>query len=152
MSNIKLPLIDSLGSSPKASDLMTKTVISVTANNSINECVKILSEKKITSLPIVNNRDEILSMISESQLFVFSCVGMMDSKILSLFSKLPVQKDLVLVNPETSIKECIKLMFTKKVKSVAVVERGGYKLVGILSRVDILKKFVDEKDPLIKSD
>jgi CBS domain-containing protein len=52
----------------KAGDVMTKTVLSVTPETSIDECCDIMEENQIRRLPVVDQSGEICGMISQADI------------------------------------------------------------------------------------
>lgn len=60
-----------LGKEPlqlKAADVMTKTVVSVTPETSIEECCDIMEENQIRRLPVVDRNGEICGMVSQADI------------------------------------------------------------------------------------
>lgn len=60
-----------LGKNPlemRAEDVMTKTVISVTPDTTIDECCDIMEENQIRRLPVVDQNGEICGMIAQADI------------------------------------------------------------------------------------
>jgi CBS domain-containing protein len=60
-----------LGKNPlemRAEDVMTKTVISVTPDSTIDECCDIMEENQIRRLPVVDQNGEICGMVSQADI------------------------------------------------------------------------------------
>jgi CBS domain-containing protein len=52
----------------KAGDVMTKTVLSVTPETTIDECCDIMEENQIRRLPVLDQSGEICGMISQADI------------------------------------------------------------------------------------
>lgn len=60
-----------LGKNPldmRADDVMTKTVISVTPETTVDECCDIMEENQIRRLPVVDQNGEICGMVSQADI------------------------------------------------------------------------------------
>ena len=52
----------------KAKDIMTREVITVKAEDTIDEVVKLILEHGISGVPVINDKNEVVGIISESDL------------------------------------------------------------------------------------
>ncbi|AFS79446.1 CBS domain-containing protein [Gottschalkia acidurici 9a] len=142
----------------KAKDIMETSVITVDPDTTIEELAKVLTENNISGVPVVEN-EKIIGIVTEGDLLhkevnpktpgVYSVMG--GFAYLKEFEKykLELQKlsahkaseimttKLELVTEDTEIKEIASIMINKNINRVPVVRDG--KLVGIVSRADVLK-------------
>ncbi len=134
-------------------DVMTTDVITVLKFENIMKVAKILSEKNISGLPVVDKERRVIGMITQAD--ILSMVGMRKEHSFKdllkhmLGEQLPEQKtgDIVgdiMVSPAITIKrdmniaEAARLMDEKRIRRLVVVDDNGL-LEGIVSRADMLK-------------
>lgn len=146
----------------KASDIMNSNVLSIGPNASVEEAVKILSQNQISGLPVVDDKNRLIGIITERDIVVFSSdlhiIPLMSSsnwispytdvsKISSskrgydLISKTNVEKvmtkKLYDVTGDSNWYEIVKLMKSGKINHIPVVDKER-KLIGIITRTDML--------------
>jgi CBS domain-containing protein len=56
-------------------------------------------------------------------------------------------RDVIFVQPETSLEECMNLMTHRRIRHLPVIEKG--KVVGIVSIGDVVKALLEAKDRII---
>ena len=122
-----------------AKDIMTKHVVTVTPETTINDAIKLLVENEISGLIVVNPDKDVIGVISEKDLMVaFDWLGVTKATIRDYYNKA-----IVSVSEDTPIEEINRLLVLKNIKRVPVLR--GTKLAGVVSRRDILK-FIFEKN------
>ncbi len=134
-------------------DVMSKDVITVLKYESILHVAKILSEKNISGLPVVDKKNKVIGIITQAD--ILSILGMRKEHSLKdvlkhmLGEPLPERRmgDIVgdiMTSPAATIKtnanisEAAQIMDDKKIRRLPVVDEKNM-LVGIISRADILK-------------
>lgn len=134
-------------------DVMTKDTITVLKFENIMHVAKILSEKNISGLPVVDKENHVIGMITQAD--ILSMIGVRKEHTFKdllkhmLGEQLPEQKtgDIVadiMVAPVVTIKcdmniaDAAQLMDEKRIRRLVVVDDNNV-LVGIISRADILK-------------
>jgi sulfide:quinone oxidoreductase len=134
-------------------DVMTRNVISVLKYDSIMQAAHILSQKNISGLPVVDKENNVIGIITQAD--ILSVVGMRKEHTFKdllkhmLGERLPERKigdivadimasPAVTLTPRSNIAEAAQIMDEKKIRRLPVVDDGN-KLVGIISRADILK-------------
>lgn len=145
----------------KVSEFMTKNVISCGPKETVDSAAALMLDKNISVLPITNDNQEIVGLITESD-FVGKEVEVPHAlaSLKSLFGKvsrfsdveetymqaknMPLEKVMTknptTVSPEDTISSVVNLMSSKGFKRLPVVE--GQKLVGIITRKDLIKAFL----------
>ena len=134
-------------------DVMTEDVIAVQKFDDIAHASKILSERNISGLPVVDKENRVIGIISEADV-----LAMMGSQrkhttrdfIRHLFGH-PLSErkmgDLVgdimtptpiTIRPDADISEAAKIMEERRIRRLAVVD-SEQRLIGVVSRRDILK-------------
>ena len=146
----------------KASDIMNSNVLSIGPHASVEEAVKILSQNQISGLPVVDDKNRLIGIITERDIVVFSSdlhiIPLMSSsnwispytdvsKISSskrgfeLISKTNVEKvmtkKLYDVTGDSNWFEIVKIMKSGKINHIPVVDKER-KLIGIITRTDML--------------
>jgi CBS domain-containing protein len=134
-------------------DVMTGDVISILKYESIMHVAKILSEKNISGLPVVDKKNKVIGIITQAD--ILSILGIKKGHTLKdllkhmLGEPLPERRmgDIVgdiMTSPAATIKtnaniaEAAQMMDEKKIRRLPVVDEKNV-LVGIISRADILK-------------
>lgn len=140
-------------------DIMTRDVISVSPQTEIVQAAKLLLDKHINGLPVVDDRGNLVGILCQSDLIAQqkrfplpSVFNLLDSFIPltspSRFEK-EVQKisavtvgeamtrEPVTVSPDTTIEEVARLMVNKNLHTLPVVD--GNKLIGIIGKEDVLR-------------
>jgi CBS domain-containing protein len=142
----------------KAKDIMTKEPITVTPDMEIVKAAKILLEKGVNGVPVVD-AGKLVGILCQSDLIAQqkklplpSLFTLLDGfiplastkhyeKVLQKIAAVTVAdamtSDPVTVNPDTTIEEIASLMVDKNFHTIPVVEKG--KLVGIVGKEDVLR-------------
>ncbi len=140
-------------------DIMTKEVISVSPDTEITRAAKILLEKRINGMPVVDDQNRLVGIICQSDLiaqqkrfpvpnlftFLDGYISLTSIKHLEheiqKFAAITVAQAMspkpVTVHPDTTIEEVASLMVDKYYHTLPVIEDG--KLVGIVGKEDILR-------------
>ncbi len=150
----------------QARDIMTREVITVTTETPISELAKILENKNIGGVPVLNPvNDRLEGIITQNdlverarQLELPPALNILD---LHLFLEIPshlfrrVEKMLgttagevmspnpVTVNQDDPVPQIASLMAKQKVHTIPVMERG--KIVGIIGKIDIIRALAPEE-------
>jgi CBS domain-containing protein len=141
-----------------ARDVMTTDVISVGPEATIGEIAALLIQHRISAVPVVDN-GAIVGIVSEGDLMrrpetetegapspwlsLFTGPGVVPdrfSKAHGTTAREVMTRNVVSVRPDTPLDEVARLLETKRIKRVPVVEKG--RLVGILSRANLLHGLV----------
>ena len=116
-----------------AKDIMTKDVITIKPETTIHEAMKIIVEKEISGLIVLNDKDEVVGVLSEKDLLVaFDWLGVVKPSIVDYYNK-----NVVSVTEDTPVQDINRLLVIKNIKRVPVIK--DKKVVGVVSRLDILR-------------
>lgn len=128
--------------------LQTKTnkVISVSPDTSVLDALKIMAQKNIGSI-LVMEGDNYLGIMTERD-YARKVILREKSSVATLVSEI-MTTDLPRVEPNNSIDYCMKLMADGNVRYLPVFEKGA--LVGIISILDVIKATVDTQKATINS-
>jgi acetoin utilization protein AcuB len=133
-------------------DIMTFDVKTLTLDDTIGMCLKIMTENKIRHIPVVDNATEegktyFVGIVSQRDVFrqispYLGKIGQADSDLKALKQLLVqiVTRNPKCASPETPIQQATTLMVENRVDSVPVLLDN--KLVGIVTATDVLKIFV----------
>ncbi|MFE0698820.1 CBS domain-containing protein [Streptomyces sp. NPDC058872] len=117
-------------------DLMTPTAVAVQRGTSFKEIARLLDEYGVTAVPVVDEEDRPVGVVSEADLLrrhttkggSSTAEGMMSSPV-------------VTARPSWTAIEAARLMERHRVKRLPVVDAQG-RLIGVLSRSDLLRMFL----------
>ncbi|WP_413582813.1 HPP family protein [Bdellovibrio sp. HCB288] len=114
-----------------ARDVMTNDVIMIAVGSSLAEAQSLMKEHGIRHLPVVDQDQRIVGILSNSDLSFFK-----DSKMYPVedFMSQPVQT----MNQSASLMDAIDTMLEKKISSVLVVN-DDEELVGIVTTDDLIQ-------------
>jgi CBS domain-containing protein len=146
--------------SKTVADVMSHDPIVVKAETPLNEAIKILAEKRISGLPVVDDAGNLLGIISETDLMWRETdvtppayIMILDS-VIYLQNPATYERDLhkalgqtvgevmsknpITISPDKSLKEAAKIMHDRKVHRLPVLS-GDNQVIGILTRGDIIR-------------
>jgi acetoin utilization protein AcuB len=131
---------------PKARDLMTKSPVTLQVTATVKDAMQILQSMDIRHLPVVNEQDELIGMVSDRDLRSLSIPRSLDERWLgelrvALREKISsvMTADVLSVDVEADATEIIELMLEHKIGAVPVTDADG-SLVGIVSYIDVLRE------------
>ena len=146
----------SVGFTMLVKDVMTKNVLSISKYESIMQVANILTEKNISGLPVVDKDNKVLGIITQADILSMVGVGrehtFKDLLKYMLGEPLPQRRQgdhvgdimtspAVTIKPDMNIAEAVRMMDEKKFRRLTVVDEKQ-KLIGILTRADILKAVI----------
>ncbi len=149
----------------KAKDIMETNVICVSLDTEISKAVKILLKNHINGVPVMNDQEELVGILCQSDLIfqqkelpIPPIFTILDSIIpLSSSKKLEetlqkisaatvaqaMIKNPVTVAADTPVSEIASLMVEKHFHTIPVVD--GKKLLGIIGKEDVLKTLISKE-------
>lgn len=120
--------------------IMTSPVVTISADTPVLEAAKVMKEKKIERLPVVDE-GRLVGIVTKDRVLRASpsmATSLSLHEIHYLFAKLTVkeimQRDIVTVSPEMTVENAVRLAQEKRVGCLPVVEDG--RVVGILTTND----------------
>lgn len=148
-----------------AKELMTTDVVTIGPDDSVEDVIKVLLENKISGVPVVNENREVVGIVSEGDLIVrnqklrppafiqiLGGIIYLDDpedfkeelrkafayKVSEIMTVVPAT-----VDEDTPAEEIAALMSEEGINRVPVVRDD--KLVGIVTRADIIKAMAEKK-------
>ena len=147
-----------------ASDIMTKDVKTVGPDATIDEAVSLLLSIRASGLPVVDARGVLVGIVSESDFlhraeidtakrrprwieFLLGPGEIAQSYVMSHSRKVAdiMTRDVATVSEDASLNEIVEVMEKRKVKRLPVLT--GDRLVGIISRADLLRAWTASRGP-----
>ncbi|HQT75740.1 MAG TPA: CBS domain-containing protein [Rhodopila sp.] len=153
-----------------AADIMTKNVVTAKPDDTVANVARSLSDHDISALPVCDAAGQIVGMVSEGDLIApvgteraarrtwwlnllaegtdlapsfLDCIKVENRRIGDLMVS-PV----VTAAPDTSVSELADLMVDHRIKRLPIVKDG--KLVGIVSRADLIHAFARTPDAIVE--
>lgn len=142
-----------------AKEVMKKEVITVKPDTAVNQIAKLLYENNISGVPVVNDENKLLGVVSETDLITkvsgphlpahIQLLGGIIylarpheiedelNKIKAVTAGEIMTKELITTDEEAEVSEVAALMVENKVNRIPVVSKDK-KLVGIITRHDLL--------------
>jgi len=148
----------------KAKDIMTKEVITVKPETTIEELARLLMKQQISGAPVVDDKGKIVGIVTEndlisknSRLHIPTILRLFDayiplgtSKMESDIRKMAAStvedictKEIITVDEEASVEYIATIMTEKRIHILPVVREG--KLVGIIGKKDLIKGIAAEQ-------
>ena len=142
-----------------AKDIMTKKVITISKDATLAELAKLLIKNKISGVPIVDEKEELLGIVTEADLiikesnlpfplsFSFAFLESYESYTKSTKEYLETRVEEVMsTNVKTAredmpISKVVNIMINNNINRLPILNNGG-KLTGIITRADIIKSII----------
>jgi CBS domain-containing protein len=145
-------------------DVMSTHPVSVSTTSSFKEIAAGLREFRVSAFPVLDADGTVIGVVSEADLLPKEALddrhgvrgtitGLMrrtdQAKAEGVTAAELMTTPAVTVTPDDTVERAARLMYSRKVKRLPVVDEGGH-LVGIVSRTDILAVF-DRTDEEIRA-
>lgn len=120
----------------KAYDVMTTNFVAAKESETLMEVNNKLLQGEFNGVPIIDNRNAVIGMITSVDILK----AIRDQvNIDTLFAKDVMVLNPLTVNKDTSVEDIIDLMVDNKIVLVPVVQEPYDILIGIVTRLDILR-------------
>ncbi|MGI9667765.1 MAG: CBS domain-containing protein [Acidimicrobiia bacterium] len=124
-------------------DLMTTDVVAVAPTTTTRDAARMMFRYRVSGLPVVDADDHVLGIITEGDFLALELERAEHGEGPAEVGQ-AMSDSVVSVPPDLEVMEAARYMHTAGVKRVLVVEGG--KMVGILSRFDIVAAFTRPDD------
>lgn len=143
-----------------AADIMTRRIISVTEQTTVDEIGKLLMAKHISAVPVVDSADKLIGVVSESDVIFqeiepetqaaekFADIKLSDSGKTARRGSTAgeiMTTPVISALESASLKELGKIMRQNKIKRLFIADSDNHP-VGVVSRVDILRTYENIKE------
>lgn len=129
-------------------DRMTLSPVTITPNVSVTEALRLMNEKKIRRLPVLDTAGNLVGIVSDRDLLLASpspATSLAIWEIHDLLAKLTVDKtmtrEVITVTEDTPLEEAARVMVDQKIGGLPVMK--GKDLVGIISESDLFKTLLE---------
>ena len=144
-----------------ASEIMSRDIITAKEDTDIHEAGRLLIKHKISGMPVIDNENHIVGMITEADLLTIAGIPrghVFNDVVMKYVLNKPTPqhragkkvKDImsspvITVSPDTTVKKIAMILDEKRIKRVPVVDEAN-KLIGIVSRGDIIRVVCEKSD------
>jgi CBS domain-containing protein len=148
----------------KAEEIMQKNVITIHKDKNVEDVARILTENKISGVPVVNDNNKLIGIVTEGDLLhkktnprmpdFFSLLGGIIyfngtkryqedfKKLIAVKAHEIMTREVISVSKDMEVSDIANKMVNNNINRVPVVEDD--KIIGIISRADIIKILVKE--------
>jgi CBS domain-containing protein len=112
----------------KVKDVMTTKVITVREDQTKQNAARLLSQHRISGLPVVNGDDVLVGVVTE-----YDVIARGGRKVGDIMTR-----GVISVTADTDLEEVSHILVHERIKRLPVVEQG--RLVGIVSRADLVRE------------
>ena len=138
------------------SDVMTRTVVSVSAFTPFKEIVRRMHEYRVSAVPVVDEDHTVLGLVSEGDLILKQDAHLegapraLDgahrrrdrSRAAGRVAAELMTAPAITIGPDATLGDAARLMHHRTVKRLPVVDPAEGTILGIVSRADLLKVFL----------
>lgn len=122
--------------------IMTTQVLTVNPTMTVRDAILLLTTNNISGAPVVDNKQTVLSVVSEGDLLKLAASMGMEKQINLCLEKLPKFDDLITARSHATFTDIYKLFLGRSVHRIIITDDNG-KLRGIVSRSNVLRVLVD---------
>lgn len=134
-------------------EIMTQRVVSVRKDTDIKEAARLLSENRISGMPVIDEDGKVIGIVSEADILASAGVKkehrFVDTLKRLLGEPAPSGKrgeyvreimtsPAITTSPDADIRDVARILDAKRIKRLPVVDEKG-RLIGIISRADIIR-------------
>jgi CBS domain-containing protein len=148
-----------------AREVMTTPVHTVRPETTLEEIAQLMATHRISGVPVVDPEGRVLGMVSEADLIdehkreariprtaLYGLFPVPDAALLEAFrggrtlqARQLMSTHVITATEETTLHELADIMVRRKINRIPIVRDG--RLVGIVSRADLVRALVTQKEP-----
>lgn len=143
-------------------DIMTTDIVTIRDNTSIRDSILIFSGNEVSGLPVVNQDDEVIGVVSASDILQneslhtfytlpynkeYNLEIIEDSKFFDQPISNIMSEELFIIEPNDTIAKMSKIMYDNKIHRLLVTEYN--KLIGIATTFDLLKLLATSDESIV---
>jgi len=148
----------------KVREIMATDVVTVRRDTSVNDIARLMSERDISGVPVVDDAHHVVGIVTELDMIVRNTRLEMPTFIQILDGRIPLETpghyrkrlqhmlgthaadimtaEVGAIGPDDTVEDLAELMVKRRLNPVPVVENGV--LVGIVSRADLIHMMAHE--------
>jgi CBS domain-containing protein len=115
-------------------------VVTVTPEQTVKAVVKVLAQHRIGAVPVVNERGQIIGIISERD--IIRGMSQHADAVLTLPAEQLMTREVKTCSSEDQLVDLMEVMTLQRIRHLPVVENGS--LRGIVSIGDVVKQRIEE--------
>ena len=145
-------------------EIMTRDVIKVHPEASVSEIARLMSENSISGLPVVDEKDAVLGVVTELDMVLRNThfklpafftwldatiyfessqhIQQRLQRMLGVTAREIMSQPAITIGADATIEELAEIMVDRHVNPIPVIDRG--RLAGIVSRADIIRLMVKD--------
>jgi CBS domain-containing protein len=137
-------------------EVMTRDVVTASARTPFKELARIMDERRISALPVLDRSGHVLGVVSEADLLLKQAgrcrtlgmrAALLDpdqaARLAAEVAEELMSAPAVTIGPDESVAVAARTMLHRRIKRLPVVDVDG-SLLGIVSRADLLTVFLRE--------
>ena len=142
-------------------NVMTRDVVCVNKDTGYKDMVKLLAARRVSAMPVVDDGRHVLGVVSEADLLLKQekparpGIRLLSTrrrrreraKAMATVAAALMSQPPITISTQATLTEAARRLHTEGVKRLPVVDAVG-RLVGIISRVDLLKMFLRSDEAL----
>jgi CBS domain-containing protein len=123
-----------------AKDIMSRNLLVVHSTDKISDVESLFKNNNYRHVPVLDKSENLIGIISEGDIYRYLLSEYSVNKKPADISISKLMKNRILTGyPDTAIREVVKIMFEHRLGSIPIVAHDTFKLLGIITRSDILK-------------
>ena len=129
-------------------EYMTHNPVTITADVSVPQALRLMRDKKVRRLPVLDRRDKLIGIVSDKDLLHASpspATSLSVWEMNELMGKLKVKevmtREVITVSEEMPIEEAARIMADRKIGGLPVMKEQS--LVGIITETDLFKVLLE---------
>ncbi|MEO1617484.1 MAG: CBS domain-containing protein [Planctomycetota bacterium] len=143
-------------------DIMNREVVTINAAGTIHEALLLMDENRVSTLPVVDNDDHCIGILSAADLIettrdvdedIYELEEADIAGMRFLLDKLShamgsesvqslMSESITVLRPTATVQDAVQMMLRDRVHHLPVQDRSGL-LVGIVSTMDLLREFAE---------
>jgi len=134
----------------RADEIMTESVITIRATQTIADAIAVLAEKDVRHLPVLGDAGQLVGMLSDRDIRSLGLTRALDVQTsqraqerLRQSIASAMSANVASIGPELEMPEVIDAMLESGVGALPVVDEDTDQLLGIVSYVDVLRALRD---------
>lgn len=125
-----------------AEQIMTTNVVTITPDGTIKDAIELMVSRRVSGLPVVDEQGALIGILTE-----FALLGLAyDGEIMNDSVESHMTRETMTVEAKDCVNKIADLCIIHRIHRLPVLENG--RLVGLVSRGDILKALYEAKAPV----
>lgn len=129
-------------------DIMTRQVVTITPSESIKACADLMRTHDVSALPVVLAGDRVAGIVCDDDVVHVLTTSTNGARSRRTVADV-MTKNVITISSRATVAGAARTMYERGVKSLPVID-GSNRLVGIVSREDVLKIFLRSDESIRK--